>query len=310
MELKSVQHSPHMFSKTSTMGIMLDVIIALVPAVIVGIIFFGPRTIAVLAASVISAVVAEFICNKILKKPNSLSNLSAVVTGLLLGLNLPATLPLWMAALGSAIAIIVVKMLFGGLGHNFANPAMVGRIVLMMSFATAMTNWVEPFAWFKGVDAVASATPLAAGQGTYSYLQLFLGAHAGCIGETCAAALLLGGIYLVIRKVITPAIPVAFIGTVALFSFLLGADPLYSILSGGVMLGAIFMATDYVTSPSNALGQVIFGIGCGIITVVIRKFGALPEGVSYAILLMNLLAPHIEKLTRKKPFGWEAQKNG
>lgn len=314
MELKMVQHSPHVLAKTTTSGIMLDVIFALLPATLVGIVYFGPRAILLIASSILSAVAAEFICCKIMKKPNSIGNLSAVVTGLLLALNLPPTLPIWMAVLGSAIAIVVVKMLFGGLGHNFANPAMVGRIVLMMSFATAMTVWVEPFAWLNPTDAVSTATPLAYVEGmqsySFSYLRLFLGTHGGCIGETCALALIVGGIYLVIRKVITPAIPVAFIGTVAVFSALLGLDPLTSILSGGVMLGAIFMATDYVTSPHNTLGKIVFGIGCGLLTVVIREFGALPEGVSYSILLMNLLVPHIEKLTRRKPFGWEAQKNG
>lgn len=314
MNLKNVQHSPHMVSKTTTSGIMLDVIFALLPATLVGMVYFGPRAIALIVASILSAVLAEFICCKVMKKPNSLGNLSAVVTGLLLGLNLPPTLPIWMAVVGSAIAIVVVKMMFGGLGQNFANPAMVGRIVLMMSFATAMTNWVEPFAWMNpSLDAVSGPTPLAYDgmqSFSFSYKTLLLGLHGGCIGETCALALIVGGIYLVIRKVITPAIPVAFIGTVAGFSAILGLDPITAILSGGVMLGAIFMATDYVTSPHNAFGKIIFGIGCGLITVVIREFGALPEGVSYSILLMNLLVPHIERLTRRKPFGWEAQKNG
>lgn len=315
MDLKLVQHSPHVVSKTTTKGIMLDVIFALLPATLVGMVYFGPRAIAILAASILSAVLAEFICCKIMKKPNSIGNLSAVVTGLLLGLNLPPTLPIWMAALGSAIAIVVVKMMFGGLGQNFANPAMVGRIVLMMSFATAMTNWVEPLTWINPpLDAVSSPTPLTYVGGmqsfSYSYKTLFLGLHGGCIGETCAVALIVGGVYLIARKVITPAIPVAFIGTVAAFSAILGLDPLAAILSGGVMLGAIFMATDYVTSPHNTFGKIIFGVGCGLITVVIRQFGALPEGVSYSILLMNLLVPHIERITRRKPFGWEAQKNG
>ncbi len=313
MDLKIVQHSPHVGGKTTTTSIMLDVIFALLPATLVGMVYFGPSAIAIVLTSVAAAVLSEYLCCKIMKKPNSIGNLSAVVTGLLLGLNLPPTLPIWMAALGSAIAIVVVKMLFGGLGHNFANPAMVGRIVLMMSFATYMTNWANPFSWLESTaDAQSGATPLVAVAegGSVSYLDLFLGKHGGCIGETCALALILGGIYLIIRRVISPAIPVAFIGTVAAFSAILGIDPLAAILSGGVMLGAIFMATDYVTSPHNTIGQIIFGIGCGIFTVVIRVFGALPEGVSYSILLMNLFVPYIEKLTRKKPFGWEAQKNG
>lgn len=310
MNLKMVQHSPHVGGKTTTQSIMLDVIFALMPATIMGIIYFGPKAIAVVAVSVAAAVLTEYLCCKIMKKPNSIGNLSAVVTGLLLGLNLSPTLPIWMAALGSAVAIAVVKMMFGGLGHNFANPAIVGRIVLMMSFANYMTKWQAPFAWFqKTTDAVTSSTPLADVK-AYSYVDLLLGKHGGCIGETCALALIAGGIYLVARRVITPSIPLAFIGTVAVFSALLGLNPLVAILSGGVMLGAIFMATDYVTSPHNMLGQIVFGIGCGVFTVLIRRFGALPEGVSYSILLMNLFVPYIEKLTRRKPFGWEAKKNG
>ena len=310
MSLKTVSHSPHLKGKETTSGIMLDVIIALLPAAVMGVIYFGPLALAQIATGVLTAVLAEYICCLASKKKCSVGNLSAVVTGLLLALNVPAGLPVWMTAIGAAVAIVVVKMMFGGLGQNFANPAIVGRIILLVSFATAMTTFSEPFAWFEGAkDAVSSATPLAK-EGAYSYLDLFLGKHPGVIGETCAAALLLGGIYLVIRRVITPTIPLSFIGAVAVFSLILGLDPLYAVLSGGVLLGAIFMATDYVTSPHNFLGKLIFGIGCGIITVVIRKFGSLPEGVSYAILLMNLLTPHIEKLTAPKPFGWEAKKNG
>lgn len=310
MENKLVNHSPHILGKTSTSGIMLDVLIALTPATLAGFVLFGPRAILVVLVSVISALLSEYICCKVMKRPVSLRDLSAVVTGLLLGLNLPSTLPLWMAAIGSAVAIVVVKMMFGGLGSNFANPAIVGRIVLMVSFTTAMTSWVAPFSWFTELDAVTTATPMVAEPGAYTYLQLGLGMHGGCIGEVSGFCLILGGIYLVCRKVIKPYIPLSFIATVFVFSWILGLDPLYAILSGGVMLGAIFMATDYVTSPHNALGGIIFGLGCGIITVVIRNFGALPEGVSYAILLMNLLCPHIENLTRGKPFGWEARKDG
>ncbi len=309
MSIKTVSHSPHLLHKDSTSGIMLDVIIALIPAAIMGVIYFGPLAIAHIAVGIIAAVLAEFLAAKAMKKKCSLGNLSCVVTGLLLALNVPVEAPVWMTAIGSAVAIVIVKMMFGGLGQNFANPAIVGRIVLLVSFATAMTTFSEPFAWFEGAkDAVSSPTPLATH--TYSYLDLFIGKHGGVIGETCAAALILGGLYLVIRRVITPTIPLSFIGTVFAFSIIFGIDPLYSILSGGVMLGAIFMATDYVTSPHNFLGKLIFGIGCGIITVVIREFGSLPEGVSYAILIMNLLTPHIEKLTLPKPFGWEAKKNG
>jgi len=314
MDLKTVSHSPHLLHKDSTSGIMLDVIIALLPATIVGIVLFGPKAFALIVTSIISAGIAEHICCKILKKKTSVRDLSCVVTGLLLALNVPSELPIWMAALGSTVAIVVVKMMFGGLGQNFANPAIVGRIVLMVSFTKQMTTYSAPFGWFENAtqDAQSFATPLASEvmeAGTYGYLDLFLGKHSGAIGETCAAALILGGLYLIIKRVITPSIPLSFIGTVFVFSWVLGLDPVYAILSGGVMLGAIFMATDYVTSPHNEVGKIIFGIGCGLITVAIRTWGNLPEGVSYAILIMNLLTPHIEKLTAPKPFGWEAQKD-
>lgn len=310
MELKKVGHSPHVLHEDSTAGIMLDVIIALIPATLMGFVLFGPHAILLVFTTVAVAMLSEFLCCKALRRPSSLKDLSAVVTGLLLGLNLPPQLPVWMAAIGAATSIVVVKMMFGGIGQNFANPAIVGRIVLMVSFAKQMTTWMQPFVWFTKVDAVSTATPLATTGSEPDYLQLLLGLHGGCIGETCAALLLLGGIYLVIRRVITPTIPLCFIGTVFLLSEVFGRDPLAAILSGGLMLGAIFMATDYVTTPAGFLGQVIFGIGCGFFTVVIRLFATLPEGVSYSILLMNLLTPLIERVTVRKPFGWEARKNG
>ena len=235
-----------------------------------------------------------------------MGDLSAVVTGLLLGMNLPAGLPLWMAAIGSGVAIVIVKQMFGGLGHNFANPAITGRIVLMVSFPTAMTTWVKPFDWMNQTDAVAAATPLAGSETTLR--QFFLGLRGGCIGEVCAAALLVGGIYLLLRRVITPTAPLAFILTVGGMMWIFGENPLYQMMSGGLLLGAIFMATDYVTSPSGFKGQLIFGVGCGLITAVIRQFGSLPEGVSYSILLMNILTPYINRLTAPKPFGTVKEK--
>lgn len=300
----TISSSPHLRTPDTTAGIMLDVIIALLPATIFGIIIFGLRSLLVVAVSIAAAVLSEFVWNLLLKKENSLGDLTAVVTGLLLGLNLPSRFPLWMAALGSIIAIIVVKQMFGGVGKNFANPAMTARIVLMVSFPTAMTTFYEPFS-----DVITSATPLANG-GAYTLKELFLGMHGGSIGETSAIMLLLGGIYLIMRRVINPIIPLSFIGTVFVLSYALGSNGLAAILSGGVMLGAIFMATDYVTSPTYNWGKLIFGIGCGAICVVIRMFGALPEGTSYAILIMNLLVPHINRLTAPKPFGWEGKKNG
>ena len=223
----------------------------------------------------------------------------------MLALNLPPTLPLWMAAVGSAVAIIVVKQMFGGIGHNFANPAITARIVLMVSFPTAMTTFVDPFA---AVDTVSTATPLSGSQEVATDIAgLFFGNYPGCIGETSAILLLAGGAYLVLRRVITPHIPLAFMASAAVLALILGDDPIRTLLSGGLMIGAIFMATDYVTSPPNRLGKIIFGIGCGLITVIIRHFGNLPEGVSFSILIMNILTPHITRLTTPKPFGMEAK---
>lgn len=302
-ELLTVASSPHIKRPDTTRGIMSDVIIALAPAATYGCILFGLRALAVLITSVSVAVLCEFLWNKALKKPNTIKDMSAVVTGLLLGMNLPPTLPLWQAAIGSAAAIIVVKQMFGGLGHNFANPAIAARIILLVSFPASMTRFTEPVS-----DAVTSATPLAGTAGTLSFKTLFFGMHAGSIGETSAFLLIVGGLYLVIRRVITPIIPVCFIGTVALLSLISGESVMLFVFGGGLILGAVFMATDYTTSPTTPLGKAIFAVGCGIITFVIRKFGSLPEGVSYSILLMNILVPHINRFTLSKPFGFEKVK--
>lgn len=301
-----VSSSPHIGAKTKTRNIMLDVIIALIPALIASVVMFGPRTIVVICATVAACVLAEFICRKVMKRENTVGDLSAIVTGLLLAFNLPSGIPIWMAVLGGIIAIVVVKQMFGGLGQNFVNPALAARIILMVSFPTAMTTWLAPMSW--KADAVTTATPLAliAGGTTEElpgYLDMFLGNRGGCLGETCVLALLIGGIYLVVRKVISPIIPVVYIAVVAIFSAILGQDPLMQILSGGLFLGAIFMATDYVTSPLTNKGKVIYAIGCGLLTVMIRSFGSLPEGVSFSIIIMNILTPHIEKLTTPKAFG-------
>ncbi len=302
-ELLTVASSPHIKRPDTTRSIMSDVVIALAPAATYGCILFGLRALAVLITSVSVAVLCEFLWNKALKKPNTIKDMSAVVTGLLLGMNLPPTLPLWQAAIGSAAAIIVVKQMFGGLGHNFANPAIAARIILLVSFPASMTRFTEPVS-----DAVTSATPLAGTAGTLSFKTLFFGMHAGSIGETSAFLLIVGGLYLVIRRVITPIIPVCFIGTVALLSLISGESVMLSVFGGGLILGAVFMATDYTTSPTTSLGKAIFAVGCGIITFVIRKFGSLPEGVSYSILLMNILVPHINRFTLSKPFGFEKVK--
>ena len=302
-EMLTVSSSPHIKRPDTTRGIMSDVVIALAPAATYGCILFGLRALAVLITCVGVAVLSEFLWNKALKKPNTIKDMSAVVTGLLLGMNLPPTLPLWQAAIGSVAAIIVVKQMFGGLGHNFANPAIAARIMLLVSFPAAMTRFTEPVS-----DAVTSATPLAGTAGVLSFKTLFFGMHAGSIGETSAFLLLVGGLYLVIRRVITPVIPVCFIGTVALLSLIAGENVMLSVFGGGLILGAVFMATDYTTSPTTPLGKAVFAVGCGIITFVIRKFGSLPEGVSYSILLMNILVPHINRFTLSKPFGFEKVK--
>lgn len=305
MQKMNISSSPHITSSENTSGIMLDVIFALLPATVCGIYFFGFHALLIIAVSVASAVVSEYIWCRAIKKEPSLRDLSAIVTGLLLALNLPPTLPLWMAAVGSAVAIIVVKQMFGGIGHNFANPAITARIVLMVSFPTAMTTFVDPFA---AVDTVSTATPLSGSQEVATDIAgLFFGNYPGCIGETSAVLLLAGGAYLVLRRVITPHIPLAFMASAAVLALILGDDPIRTLLSGGLMIGAIFMATDYVTSPPNRLGKIIFGIGCGLITVIIRHFGNLPEGVSFSILIMNILTPHITRLTTPKPFGMEAK---
>ncbi len=300
----NVTSSPHIKHPDTTSGIMLDVIIALLPACAFGCILFGLRAFLVLLVCVITAVAGEFIWNKALKKPNTIGDLSAIVTGLLLGMNLPSRIPLWMAAIGSVIAIIIVKQMFGGIGCNFANPAITARIVLLVSFPSAMTSFFAPI-----TDTITSATPLtylslSSAENMPTLKNLFFGFHSGCIGETSAFLLLIGGAYLILRRVISPIIPFCFVGTVALATLISGDNLAISVFGGGLMLGAIFMATDYTTSPTTPLGKVVFGIGCGLITFVIRKFAALPEGVSYSILLMNILVPHINKLTLKKPFGF------
>lgn len=309
-----VTGNPHVRHVDTTQGIMLDVLLALLPATAGGIYLFGWRAALILLIAIASAVLSEYLFCLIVKKKNPIADLSAVVTGLLLALNLPSTVPFWLPALGSAIAIVFVKQCFGGIGQNFANPAITARIILMVSFPTLMTAFAVPSQnWLSGVQTLTSATPLPYFNNpegfsdiTYSLRDVFLGTTPGCIGETSALLLLIGGIYLCIRRVISPITPLCFIGTVGLLSFLFGGDVLLSVCSGGLMLGAIYMATDYATSPTCPLGKAVFGVGCGIITVIIRRFAALPEGVSYSILLMNILVPYLNKLTPVKPFGWEA----
>ena len=302
-----VSSAPHVVSPVNTSRIMLDVIIALMPALLMAVYVFGPRALLLTVSCVIASVVFEWAFRKITGRTQTISDLSAVVTGVLLSFNLPANLPIWMAVIGCFVAIVVVKQLFGGLGQNFANPAIVGRIVLFISFATPMTTWpLTRMQLAAGTaDAVTGPTPLGLLQAGNmdampSNTDMFLGFIGGSMGEISALALLIGGVYLVIRKVIEPTIPVCFIATVAVMALLMGQDPIFHICAGGVMLGAIFMATDYVTSPITTKGKIVFGIGCGILTMLIRMFASYPEGVSFAILLMNILTPHIDNLTRMK----------
>ena len=320
-----VTSSPHIKAADDTRGLMADVCLALLPALVVSVLTFGPRALVLTVATVISCVFFEWLYNKLLHQPSTIGDLSAVVTGMLLAFNIPVAAPIWMPVIGGAFSVIVVKMLFGGIGKNFMNPALAGRAFMLASWPALMTVWTRPgaelplFGNVTVTDAISTATPLASLKGgalpEADILRLFLGQTGGVIGETSALALLIGGAYLVYRKVISINIPAAYILTVAVLTFLfpMGGQErfvwmLSQILSGGLMLGAIFMATDYVTSPVTPNGQIIFGIGCGLLTVFIRYFGGLPEGVSYSILLMNTLVWVIDKKTHPRKFGYALDK--
>ncbi len=331
-EKLTVTESPHARSGQTTKGIMRDVIIALIPTLLAGVWVFGYRAAVLALVCVAASVFFEWGWNKLLKKRNTIGDLSAAVTGLLIALNLPVTMPMWMAVIGCLFAIVIVKQFFGGLGHNFMNPALAARAFLLTSWAQPMTTWVAPFTkvnLFSNADAVSSATPLAqlaqagaidatssataaaeAMEALPTYMDLFLGRVGGCIGEVSALALLIGAAYLIVRRVISIKIPLCYIATVAAITFAFGGgegmftgDALYHVLSGGLILGAFFMATDYVTTPYTPIGQIIFGIGCGVLTSVIRLWGGYPEGVSYSILLMNVVSPLIDRYTAPKKFG-------
>ena len=297
-----VTAAPHITSADSTQKIMGRVCLALVPTLIASVIIFGANALILTVVTVAACVFFEWAYCKMMHREVPIEDLSAVVTGLLLAFNMPATLPWWMAIVGAFISIVIIKQLFGGLGYNFANPAIVGRIALAMGFASRMTAYPFPD---NGIDALASATPLAvSGQlGSSEYVTLLLGQHGGVLGETCALAILAGGIYLIATKVISPLIPVTYLGTVAVLSLAAGRDPVVQLLSGGLMLGAFFMATDYVTSPTTNKGKLIFGVGLGVITCAIRFLGTMNEGVSFAILLMILQVPYIEINTRQEKLG-------
>jgi len=328
-KILTVSASPHTKSPHTVTGIMLDVIIALIPAAAAGVAVFGIRAALLMAVCILSCVAFEFISRKIMKRDTTIGDLSAVVTGLLLAFNLPVSTPVWICVVGSFVAIVIVKQMFGGIGHNFANPAITARIVLLVSFASQMTNFTAPAR--NLVDAVTTATPLSHLSGIDlssdvasqmsslvssgdlpKLLNMLFGVRAGCIGEVCSIALILGALYLILRGVISISIPASYILTVAIF-MLFASDfnityTAYELLGGGLLLGAFFMATDYTTSPINKKGKIVFGIGCGILTSVIRLFGSLPEGVSYSILLMNIAVPLIEKATAPKFFGFVKKK--
>lgn len=297
--------SPHIRSEHTTQGLMLDVIIALLPALVASIFYFGYKSLVLVVASVVSAVVTELICEKLMKKPATISDLSAVVTGILLAFNLPPSAPWWIPVVGSAFAISIAKQIYGGIGFNFLNPALAGRAFLMASWSSHMTTgFIDPI-----TDAVSSATPLSIIKGSAtgdlpSLLDMFLGRIPGVIGETSSILLIIGGIYLIHRGVIKWIIPVVYIGTVAVLALVFDSSMvLYHIFSGGLILGAFFMATDYSTSPITDKGKVIYAVGAGVLTMLIRKVGGYPEGVSYSILLMNIVTPLINKYIVPKVFG-------
>lgn len=305
-----VSGTPHVRSKDSIQGIMRDVLIGLTPAALMGIYVFGLNALVIMVLSIASAMFFEYLYQKLMKKPITVTDLSAAVTGLLLAMNMPASAPYWMPIVGSAFAIIIAKQLFGGLGQNFINPALAARAFLLASYPTAMTTWSAP----TGVDAVTVATPLAllkAGEITTAtsgdMMNALVGTVGGCIGETSAIALIIGGVYLIVRHVISWRIPVVYIATVFILTALIGRNgvriPQYEIFVGGLMLGAFFMATDYASSPVTPLGQIIMALGCGLLTTLIRIFGGYPEGVSYSILIMNLCVPLIDRFTEPKIFG-------
>lgn len=319
MEKLLVSPSPHLHTKTSTKSLMRDVVIAMMPAVIVSVLFYGWSELLVLGVSVASCVLLEYLITKfLLKKPCTVCDLSAVVTGVLLALNLPATTPWWVVFIGAVVAIGVAKMTFGGLGQNLFNPAIVGRVFLLISFPTYMTDWTRPQGFIGGgVDALSGATPLgavkeggvAAVEGL-DYMDMLFANIGGSAGELSAIAILAGFAYLLIRRVIKPYITLSILVTVAAFSGIFWAinpaeytDPVFNLLTGGILLGSVFMATDYVTSPMSNVGGIIFGVGIGIITMLIRYFGVYPEGMSFAILIMNSVVPLINKWCHTKKYG-------
>jgi electron transport complex protein RnfD len=300
-----VSASPHVRSEETTQGLMGNVIVALMPCVVAAAIIFGARALLLTAVSIVACVAFEWLYCKLLKKQNPIGDLSAVVTGIILALNVPVTMPVFELIIGDLVAIVIVKQLFGGIGMNFANPALVGRIVLFISFTSEMNNWKFPNA---AVDQLSKATPLAVSNPSkLNLFDLFMGIHGGVMGETCALAIVLGCIYLIVTKTISPAIPVAYLGSMFVFNLIATGsvhDSFVAILSGGLLFGAVFMATDYVTSPFTLKGKLIYGVALGVVTFAIRYWGSYTEGVSFALLFMNLWVPFINEWTRQTPYGY------
>lgn len=302
--------APQIMSPVTTQVIMRNVLIALAPAFLASLAFFGLPAFLVCVTSVVSCVGFEYLWCRIRKLPNTATDLSAAVTGMLLAFNLPSTIPLYMVVVGAFVSIVMTKELFGGIGKNFANPAIVGRIFLAVAYPVAMTTFVAPQITLAPVDVVSSATPLSPAAEALAHLELLLGLHMGVLGETSALAILIGFVYLLATKTIRWHAPVAYVATVVVMSLLTGHDPVAQALSGGLLLGAVFMVTDYTTTPSTVRGKVVFAIGCGLITCLIRFWGNLNEGVAYSILFMNLLVPYIDVLTPNTPVGGERKRGG
>lgn len=303
-----VSAGPHLLAKDSTRTLMVDVLIALAPTTAAGVYLFGLRAAWVLCVAVVSAVVSEYVWQRLMKRPVRVGDFSAIVTGLILGLNLSSTIALWVPALGSAIAIILIKELFGGIGNNFMNPAMFARAFLMASWPARMIQFALPERLLGasqaavGVDTLATATPLMM-PGNWTMYDMLLGNMPGTIGEVSKIAILIGFVYLLFVGTISWEIPVIFVGSTAALSWALGADPLAAVLSGGVLFGAVFMATDYATGPIYFPGKVMFAIGCGVMVVIIRQYGNYPEGVTFAILLMNCVTPLLDRFTVRRVYG-------
>ena len=301
---------PQITSPETTQSVMRNVLIAMAPAAVASVIFFGPRALLVTLASVAMCMAFEHLWCLGTKVPTTVNDLSAAVTGVLLAFNVPVSIPIYMLAIGDFVAIIITKALFGGIGKNFANPAIVGRLTLAVAFPVAMTNFTAPLVTFTPADVVSSATALAPSAPAITLLDMFLGSEMGVLGETSALAILIGFAFLLATKTITWHVTAVYVGVVALASLLMGLDPLAQICSGGLMLGAVFMATDYSTSPATLRGKIVFAIGCGLITCLIRFWGNLNEGVAFSILFMNLLVPYIDQLTPNTPVGAVKTKGG